>query len=56
LVVIVVVVTTICASREEVTNVLRMSIIASGIATILQSLRETGREPGSSVIDSDLRN
>jgi xanthine/uracil permease len=40
-VMIVVVATTIGANREEVTNVLRMSIIASGIGTILQSLRES---------------
>jgi hypothetical protein len=40
-VMIVVVATTIGANREEVTNVLRMSMIASGIGTILQSLRES---------------
>jgi NCS2 family nucleobase:cation symporter-2 len=37
-VVVVVIVHTIGGTREEVTNVLRMSMIASGIATILQSL------------------
>ncbi|HEU4343111.1 MAG TPA: solute carrier family 23 protein [Candidatus Binatia bacterium] len=40
-VLVIVVATTIGASREEVTNVLRMSMIASGIATILQSLRQS---------------
>jgi xanthine permease XanP len=40
-VVIVVVATTVGATREEVTNVLRMSMIASGVATILQSLRQS---------------
>jgi len=34
----VVIVTTIGGTQEEVANVLRMSMIASGIATILQSL------------------
>jgi xanthine permease XanP len=37
-VMVVVIVTTIGGTQEEVTNVLRMSMIASGIATILQSL------------------
>src|SRR5262245_5428133 len=42
-VIVVVIVTTIGGTQEEVANVLRMSMIASGIATILQSL------PNSSV-------
>lgn len=37
-VLVVVIVTTIGGTQEEVANVLRMSMIASGIATILQSL------------------
>src|ERR671922_711620 len=37
-VIVVVIVTTIGGTQEEVANVLRMSMIASGIATILQSL------------------
>src|SRR5262245_54715243 len=37
-VMVVVIVTTIGGTQEEVANVLRMSMIASGIATILQSL------------------
>lgn len=37
-VMVVVIVSTIGGSQEEVANVLRMSMIASGIATILQSL------------------
>ena len=37
-VIVVVIVTTIGGTQEEVSNVLRMSMIASGIATILQSL------------------
>jgi NCS2 family nucleobase:cation symporter-2 len=37
-VMVVVIVTSIGGTREEVANVLRMSMIASGIATILQSL------------------
>src|SRR5262249_35876057 len=37
-VIVVVIVATIGGSQEEVANVLRMSMIASGIATILQSL------------------
>lgn len=37
-VMVVVIATTIGATQEQVTNVLRMSMIASGIATILQSL------------------
>lgn len=40
-VMVVVIATAIGASQEQVTNVLRMSMIASGIATILQSLRGT---------------
>jgi len=37
-IIVVVIVTTIGGTQEEVANVLRMSMIASGIATILQSL------------------
>jgi NCS2 family nucleobase:cation symporter-2 len=37
-VVVVVIITTIGGTQQEITNVLRMSMIASGIATILQSL------------------
>jgi xanthine/uracil permease len=37
-VIVVVIVTTVGGTQEEVANVLRMSMIASGIATILQSL------------------
>jgi len=40
-VLVVVIVTTIGGTPEEVTNVLRMSMIASGIATILQSLHQS---------------
>ncbi|MGH7798303.1 MAG: uracil-xanthine permease family protein [Candidatus Binatia bacterium] len=40
-VLVVVIVTTIGGTREEVANVLRMSMIASGIATILQSLSKS---------------
>src|SRR5215813_12709438 len=39
-VLVVVVVTSIGGTQEEVANVLRMSMIASGIATILQTLRK----------------
>src|SRR5437762_10245124 len=35
---VVVIVTTIGGTQDEVANVLRMSMIASGVATILQSL------------------
>jgi NCS2 family nucleobase:cation symporter-2 len=56
-VVVVVIVTTIGGTQQEITNVLRMSMIASGIATILQSLPNSqmgsgylcpisGRRPG----------
>jgi xanthine permease XanP len=37
-VIVVVIVTTIGGTQEEIANVLRMSMIASGIATVLQSL------------------
>jgi NCS2 family nucleobase:cation symporter-2 len=40
-VLVVVIVTTIGGTPEEVTNVLRMSMIASGIATIVQSLHQS---------------
>jgi xanthine permease XanP len=40
-VIVVVIVTTIGGTQEEVANVLRMSMIASGIATILQSLHNS---------------